>query len=34
MTIVLVPSTAANDGAKAAELKKVFEEGVDRQPRQ
>ena len=28
MTIVLVPSTAANDGAKAAELKKVFEEGV------
>ena len=28
MTIVLVPSTAANDSAKAAELKKVFEEGV------
>ncbi len=28
MTIVLVPSTAANDAAKAAELKKVFEEGV------
>ena len=29
MTIVLVPSTAANDSAKAAELKKVFEEGVN-----
>jgi tetratricopeptide (TPR) repeat protein len=28
MTIVLVPSTAANDTAKAAELKKTFEEGV------
>jgi tetratricopeptide (TPR) repeat protein len=28
MTIVLAPSTAANDGAKAAELKKLFEEGV------
>lgn len=28
MTIVLVPSTAANDAAKAAELKKAFEEGV------
>jgi tetratricopeptide (TPR) repeat protein len=28
MVIVLVPTTAANDGAKAAELKKVFEEGV------
>ena len=28
MTIVLVPSTAANDSAKATELKKVFEEGV------
>jgi tetratricopeptide (TPR) repeat protein len=28
MVIVLVPSTAATDGAKAAELKKVFEEGV------
>ncbi|MEY4095990.1 MAG: hypothetical protein RLZZ53_3189 [Acidobacteriota bacterium] len=28
MTIVLVPSTAANDAAKAAELKKIFEEGV------
>jgi len=28
MTIVLVPSTAANDSAKAAELKKAFEEGV------
>src|SRR5262245_34149309 len=28
MTIVLVPSTAANDAGKAAELKKVFEEGV------
>ena len=28
MTIVLAPSTAANDGAKAAELKKTFEEGV------
>jgi len=28
MTIVLAPSTAANDAAKAAELKKVFEEGV------
>ena len=28
MVIVLVPSTAANDSAKAAELKKVFEEGV------
>ena len=28
MTIVLVPSTAANDSAKAAELKKTFEEGV------
>jgi Tfp pilus assembly protein PilF len=29
MTIVLVPTTAANDAAKAAELKKVFGEGVD-----
>jgi Flp pilus assembly protein TadD len=28
MTIVLVPTTAANDAAKAAELKKAFEEGV------
>ena len=28
MVIVLVPTTAANDGAKAAELKKAFEEGV------
>jgi Tfp pilus assembly protein PilF len=28
MIIVLVPSTAANDSAKAAELKKAFEEGV------
>jgi len=28
MTIVLAPATAANDGAKAAELKKIFEEGV------
>jgi tetratricopeptide (TPR) repeat protein len=28
MTIVLVPSTAANDAGKAAELKKAFEEGV------
>ena len=28
MTIVLVPSTVANDAAKAAELKKAFEEGV------
>jgi len=28
MTIVLVPSTAANNAGKAAELKKVFEEGV------
>jgi tetratricopeptide (TPR) repeat protein len=28
MTIVLVPSTAANNAAKAAELKKIFEEGV------
>ena len=28
MTIVLVPSTAANDAAKATELKKTFEEGV------
>ena len=28
MNIVLVPSTAANDAAKAAELKKAFEEGV------
>jgi tetratricopeptide (TPR) repeat protein len=28
MVIVLVPSTAANNDAKAAELKKVFEEGV------
>ena len=28
MTIVLVPTTAANDAGKAAELKKVFEEGV------
>ena len=28
MTIVLVPTTAANDAAKAAELKKTFEEGV------
>jgi tetratricopeptide (TPR) repeat protein len=29
MTIVLVPTTAANDATKAAELKKVFGEGVD-----
>jgi tetratricopeptide (TPR) repeat protein len=29
MVIVLVPTTAANDGAKAAELKKAFEEGVN-----
>jgi tetratricopeptide (TPR) repeat protein len=29
MTIVLVPSTAANNDAKAAELKKIFEEGVN-----
>ena len=29
MVIVLVPSTAANNDAKAAELKKVFEEGVN-----
>ncbi len=28
MTIVLVPTTAANDAAKAAELKKAFDEGV------
>lgn len=28
MVIVLVPSTAANDAAKAAELKKAFDEGV------
>lgn len=28
MTIVLAPTTAANDTGKAAELKKVFEEGV------
>lgn len=28
MTIVLVPTTAANDAGKAAELKKAFEEGV------
>ena len=28
MTIVLAPTTAANDAAKAAELKKTFEEGV------
>ena len=28
MVIVLVPSTAANDAGKAAELKKSFEEGV------
>ena len=28
MTIVLVPNTAANDAAKAAELKKAFDEGV------
>ena len=28
MVIVLVPSTAANDAGKAAELKKAFEEGV------
>jgi tetratricopeptide (TPR) repeat protein len=28
MVIVLVPSTAATDTAKAAELKKIFEEGV------
>ena len=28
MTIVLVPATASNNAAKAAELKKVFEEGV------
>ncbi|HEX6162042.1 MAG TPA: tetratricopeptide repeat protein [Vicinamibacterales bacterium] len=29
LTIVLVPTTAANDAGKAAELKKVFEEGVN-----
>ena len=29
MTIVLAPTTAANDAAKAADLKKVFEEGVN-----
>jgi Tfp pilus assembly protein PilF len=29
MTIVLAPSTAANDAAKAAELKKIFEDGVN-----
>jgi tetratricopeptide (TPR) repeat protein len=29
MTIVLVPTTAANDANKAAELKKVFGEGVE-----
>ena len=28
MTIVLAPTTATNDSAKAAELKKAFEEGV------
>jgi tetratricopeptide (TPR) repeat protein len=28
MTIVLAPTTAANDAGKAAELKKIFEEGV------
>jgi tetratricopeptide (TPR) repeat protein len=28
MTIVLVPTTAANDNAKAAELRKAFDEGV------
>jgi Flp pilus assembly protein TadD len=28
MTIVLAPTTASNDAAKGAELKKVFEEGV------
>ena len=28
MVIVLVPSTASNDAAKAASLKKIFEEGV------
>jgi tetratricopeptide (TPR) repeat protein len=28
VTIVLVPTTAANDAGKAAELKKLFEEGV------
>jgi tetratricopeptide (TPR) repeat protein len=28
LTILLVPTTAANDAAKAAELKKAFEEGV------
>jgi len=28
MTIVLAPNTAANDAGKAAELKKMFEEGV------
>lgn len=28
MTIVLAPTTAANNDAKAAELKKIFEEGV------
>ena len=28
MVIVLVPTTAANDAAKAAELKKAFDEGV------
>ena len=29
MTIVLVPTTASNDANKAAELKKIFGEGVD-----
>jgi tetratricopeptide (TPR) repeat protein len=29
MVIVLVPSTAANDAAKAAELKKAFDDGVN-----
>jgi Tfp pilus assembly protein PilF len=29
MTIVLAPTTAANDAGKAAELKKIFEEGVN-----
>ena len=29
MTIVLAPTTAANDAGKAAELKKAFEEGVE-----
>ncbi len=28
MTLVLAPATAANDAGKAAELKKIFEEGV------